>query len=63
MLGEVETAADGGARANFTVEHDGRPTFVGEYRAVLAPGEPARFKELVAVLDGESCPGQLMVPI
>lgn len=63
VLGEVETAPDGSARANFTVERDGKPTFVGEYRARLAPGEPGRFKELVAVLDGESCPGQLMVPI
>lgn len=62
VLGEI-SAADGTARANFTVERNGRPTFVGEYRARLAPGEPPRFKELVAVLDGESCPGQLMIPI
>lgn len=64
VLGEVTAAADGqSAQASFSVERDGRPTFVGEYRVRLAPGEPARFKELLAVLDGESCPGQIMVPI
>ena len=62
VLGEI-SAAGGTARANFTVERDGKPTFVGEYHARLAPGEPPRFRELVAVLDGESCPAQLMVPI
>jgi 3-phenylpropionate/cinnamic acid dioxygenase small subunit len=63
VLGEVESEPDGSACANFSVERDGKPTFVGEYRVRLAPGEPARFKELLAVLDGESCPGQIMVPI
>lgn len=64
VLGEPTTAADGSsAQASFSVERDGKPTFVGEYRVRVAPGEPARFKELLAVLDGESCPGQIMVPI
>lgn len=64
VLGEVTSASDGqSAQASFTVERDGKPTFVGEYRVRLAPGEPTRFKELLAVLDGESCPSQIMVPI
>jgi 3-phenylpropionate/cinnamic acid dioxygenase small subunit len=64
VLGEVTAAADGqSAQANFSIERDGKPTFVGEYRLRLAPGEPARFKELLAVLDGDSCPGQILVPI
>lgn len=63
VIGEVATDADGTARAAFTVERNGRPTFVGEYHARVAPGEPARFAQLIAVLDGESCPAQLMVPI
>jgi 3-phenylpropionate/cinnamic acid dioxygenase small subunit len=64
VLGEVAVSADGSeARASFSVEQDGKPTFVGEYRARLAPGEPARFAQLMAVVDGNSCPAQIMVPI
>lgn len=64
VLGEVMATADGNAaQASFSVERNGKPTFAGEYRVRLAPGEPPRFAELLAVLDGESCPAPIMVPI
>ncbi|MGK2942341.1 MAG: nuclear transport factor 2 family protein [Immundisolibacter sp.] len=64
VLGDVALTADGSeARASFTVERDGKPTFVGEYRARLAAGQPPRFAQLMAVVDGDSCPDQIMVPI
>lgn len=67
VLGNSRVSREGEhaqVRATFNIDRNGKPTFSGEYLATIdeSSGAPL-FKDLMVVLEGDSVPGSVQIPI
>ena len=67
VIGNPRVERDAGecqVQATFAIDRNGVPTFSGEYRATIdETGEQRQFKELLVILEGDSVPGTVQIPI